>query len=114
MLSAEVHDAMNKEAHGAMDKEHHVCARRRVGEPAVSWVSAQCHSNLRTSFARWALPSRCRRVNHSTHPRVRHHITGFFNLLSTTKTVGAPIRTEHRRRLLQGNLDRDRRENGCA
>ncbi len=33
----EVRDAKNNEAHGAMDKEHHVCARRRVGEPAVSW-----------------------------------------------------------------------------
>ncbi|WHZ30197.1 MAG: hypothetical protein OJF51_005000 [Nitrospira sp.] len=33
---SEVRDAKNNEAHGAMNKEHHVCARRRVGEPAVS------------------------------------------------------------------------------
>ncbi len=26
------------EAHGATNKEHHVCARRRVGEAAVSWA----------------------------------------------------------------------------
>ena len=32
----EVHDAKNNEAHGAMKKERHVCARRRVGEAAVS------------------------------------------------------------------------------
>ena len=31
----EVRDAKNNEAHGAMSKERHVCARRRVGEPAV-------------------------------------------------------------------------------
>ena len=39
MLAAslrEVRDAKNNEAHGAMNKEHHGCARRRVGEPAVS------------------------------------------------------------------------------
>jgi len=34
--SIEVRDAKNNEAHGAMKKERHVCARRRVGEPAVS------------------------------------------------------------------------------
>jgi hypothetical protein len=28
------------EAHGATNKEHHVCARRRVGEAAVSWADA--------------------------------------------------------------------------
>jgi hypothetical protein len=28
------------EAHGATNKEHHVCARRRVGEAAVSWAEA--------------------------------------------------------------------------
>ena len=33
-----VHDAKNNEAHGAMKKERHVCARRRVGEPAVSYI----------------------------------------------------------------------------
>jgi hypothetical protein len=32
---SEVRDAKNNEAHGAMKKERHVCARRRVGEPAV-------------------------------------------------------------------------------
>jgi hypothetical protein len=32
----EVRDAKSNEAHGAMKKERHVCARRRVGEPAVS------------------------------------------------------------------------------
>ena len=32
----EVRDAKNNEAYGAMSKERHVCARRRVGEPAVS------------------------------------------------------------------------------
>jgi len=32
----EVHGAKNNEAHGAMSKKRHVCARRRVGEPAVS------------------------------------------------------------------------------
>jgi hypothetical protein len=33
-------DAKNNEAHGAMKKERHVCARRRVGEPAVSCENA--------------------------------------------------------------------------
>jgi hypothetical protein len=33
---SEVRDAKNNEAHGAMNKERHVCARRRVGKPAVS------------------------------------------------------------------------------
>jgi hypothetical protein len=33
---SEVRDAKNNEAHGAMKKERHVCARRRVGEQAVS------------------------------------------------------------------------------
>ena len=33
---SKVRDAKNNEAHGAMNKEHYVCARRRVGESAVS------------------------------------------------------------------------------
>jgi len=37
--SVKVHDAKNNEAHGAMNKERHVCARRRGGEPAVSWTA---------------------------------------------------------------------------
>jgi len=39
-----VHNAKNNKAHGAMDKEHHTCARRRIGELAVS----QTVSSLRT------------------------------------------------------------------
>ena len=54
--------AMNKEVRDATDKERHVCARtrgprrednerqvcgrRRDGEAAVSWVSAQCLETL--------------------------------------------------------------------
>jgi hypothetical protein len=32
----EVRDAKNNEAYGAMKKERHVCARRRIGDWAVS------------------------------------------------------------------------------
>ncbi len=39
---SKVRDAKNNEAHGAMKKERHVCARRRVGEPAVSEAFHVC------------------------------------------------------------------------
>jgi hypothetical protein len=38
----EVREVTNKEAHGAMKKERQVCARRRVGEPAVSEAFHVC------------------------------------------------------------------------
>jgi hypothetical protein len=45
------------EAHGAMNKEHHVCARRRVGEPAVSYRAGREASLNRMSTDRVASPS---------------------------------------------------------
>ena len=38
--------AMNKEIRDATDKARQVCGRRRDGEAAVSWVSAQCLETL--------------------------------------------------------------------
>jgi hypothetical protein len=48
------------EVHGAMKKERHACARRRDGEPGVSWVEA--------SFIPYVEPLRFtpRRIRHGT------------------------------------------------
>ncbi|WHZ26392.1 MAG: hypothetical protein OJF51_001187 [Nitrospira sp.] len=51
---SEVRDAKNNEAHGAMKKERHVCARRRVGEPAVSEFSTSARTGALGFAARRA------------------------------------------------------------
>ena len=38
---------MNNEAHGAKNNERHVCARRRVGEPAVSSILVRLRTGAR-------------------------------------------------------------------
>jgi hypothetical protein len=73
----EVHDAKHNEAHGAMKKEHHVCARRRVGEPAVS-CERQCLTCMGAAEIReaavscaWGCGSRVRlfEVDINMHPQ---------------------------------------------
>ena len=72
------------EAHGAMKKERHVCARRRDGEPAVSWARRNLfHPPPRAALAalsRWYAEPLC---------DARTKLEGFFNILL------APLPTVH-------------------